>query len=147
MGHTMSSSICLTLSLAALTNNNAAANDAQCESCGTFESATYIGSLPLHLRPLSSSDHTAASSALSQYNASTYDDDASTPAELAEMISSASSSLPTLQPSTSNESRYYATYSETELCTQGPPPNLKTGRYPTIPSGTAANQLLDMITR
>ena len=115
-------SICLTLSLAAVANNKAAVN-AQCESCATFESATYIGSLPLHLPLLTSSDYEATSS---QYNASTYDDDVSLPAELAEMIYSASSSsLPSPQPSTSNEMRYYAIYSETEFCTSSPASQLE----------------------
>mmetsp|Transcript_16023 Transcript_16023/g.29052 ORF Transcript_16023/g.29052 Transcript_16023/m.29052 type:complete len:192 (+) Transcript_16023:155-730(+) len=146
-------SLCLTLALLALTTSSSAAsalnplpssNDdsvtaASCSSPGdtdgsvSFESATIITRLPIHLTPTTQEED--GHDTIAQRNASVYysdDNDAAIeeeefelPAELAALIANAKKSqdsspaaAPTLGASatTADDVRYYATYTEGELC-------------------------------
>jgi hypothetical protein len=139
-------SLCLTLALVALSTTTSSASNvlldhhhqlsavSECVDQGcsssSFESATLIHHLPIHLPPLSKDNDDS----IAQRNASVYyennDNQAATsyseveeefelPAELAAMIASAdgSSEPPPAAAPTNQNIRYYATYNESgELC-------------------------------
>lgn len=124
-------SMCLTLALVALTTPAASALMTDCQECISSSSTIIHKSLPIHLQFPSSS---SSSSDVVERNASLYyseeeivgedeeDEEFELPTELAELIASAKRSSPAAAPtrnqksSTDNVLRYYATYSEDNLC-------------------------------